>query len=146
MVGIIVVIWVIIALPNFLRFAARAKQSEAKQDLGALYTTYQAYHNEYHTYPSSPLIQKGDTLYNCFTITHWKPKEQWPRYNFNCMGTEVFSPPLNDYPCPPGITTTATKDSFTVAACGNVDNDATVDVWTIDDRKKLKNVVDDVRK
>ena len=61
------------------------------------------------------------------------------------MNTEVFSPATNDYHCP-GEYAHADKDSFTTAACGNVDNDATVDVWTINDARKLKNVVDDVRK
>ena len=50
-----------------------------------------------------------------------------------------------DHPCHPGIVTSATKDSFTVAACGNTDNDETIDVWTIDDANHLRNVVDDVK-
>ena len=151
-----------IAIPNILRFSARAKQSEAKNNLGAAYTVYQAYHNSYHTYPSAPNIQTGATVYNCFV--GWVPQNDlyytiyakrqersgWDtmnqiRYNYNCMNIEAFSPPINDSTCPPGIVTHADKDSFTVAACGNVDNDTTVDVWTINDAKKLKNVVDDVK-
>jgi len=62
------------------------------------------------------------------------------------MNTEAFSPVQNDFYCPPGIISTATKDSFTVAACGNVDADTTTDVWTIDDAKHLRNVIDDVKK
>jgi len=144
-VGGICFILAAIAIPNFLRFCARAKQSEAKQNLGAIYSAYQSYNSDHHTYPSAPSIQTGATVLNCFAIAGWEPKGQI-RYNYNCMNIEAFSPATNDSPCPPGIFTTAAKDSFTVATCGNVDNDTTVDVWTINDSKKLKNVIDDVRK
>ena len=135
-----------IAIPNYLRFTARAKQSEAKLNLLAIYSAYQSYHNSFHSYPSSPYIQKGDSVYNCFTITTWMPKEEEysRRSNYYCMNTEFFSPSSMDNPCPKDIVITATKDSFTIAACGNVDNDTTVDVWTIDDAKHLRNVMDDV--
>jgi hypothetical protein len=150
-----------IAIPNFK--SGPSKNDEAKQNLGAIFTAYTSYHSNYGTYPSAPLIkvgqrcrsqdcpcsapdiQFGNTIVNCIAITGWEPKGQI-RYNYNCMNTEVFSPATNDSPCPPGIYTSATKDSFTIAACGNVDNDTTVDVWTIDDARHLRNVVDDVKK
>ena len=135
---------VAMVVPNFLRFSARAKQGEAKQNLGAIFTDYYAYHSDYHTFPISPTIQAGNTVYNCLSIAGWEPRGQI-RYNYDCMNTEAFSPTSNDSPCPPGIVSSATKDSFTVAACGNIDRDAAVDVWTIDDAKHLKNVIDDVK-
>jgi hypothetical protein len=174
--GIFIPLFILtVAAPNFLRFGARSKQSEAKQNLRAIFTAYHAYHNNYHTFPSSPSIQVGNTVFNCLSIAGWEPKGQI-RYNYNCMNTEVFSPSLYYYhqnnrypcppgivtntkkdrfaiaaechrsPCPPGIVTNVTKDGFTIAACGNVDNDTTVDVWTIDDAKHLKNVINDLRK
>ena len=140
----IVCILAAIAIPNFLRFSGGPKNSEAKQNLGAIFTAYTSYHSDYNTYPSAPFIKIKDATYNCLAVSDWEPKGTI-RYNYNCMNTEAFSPAVNDSPCPPGIVTHADKDSFTVAACGNVDNDTTVDVWTINDAKKLKNVVDDVR-
>lgn len=142
----ICLIFAAITIPNFLRFCARAKQSEAKQNLGAIYSAYQQYHSDHHTYPSAPEIQVGNTVYNCFSVAGWAPKGQI-RYNYNCMNTEVFSPSSSylSISCP-GITTHADRNSFTIAACGNVDNDATIDVWTINDKKRLKNVIDDVRR
>jgi Tfp pilus assembly protein PilE len=133
-----------IAIPNFNRYAARVDPREGKKNLRAIYSAYVSYHSDYNTYPSSPSIQVGDRAYNCFAVSGWEPKGQI-RYNYNCMNTEAFSPATNDSSCPPGIVTTATKDSFTIAACGNVDNDMTVDVWTIDDAKHLRNVVGDVK-
>lgn len=134
-------------IPNFLRYPGRAKQDEAKHNLVAIFKAYQQYHSDHHTYPSAPEIQDGNTVYNCFTIAGWKPKDEWQRYNYYCMNTGVFSPDAYspNHPCPPGVVSTATKDSFTVAACGNVDNDTTVDVWTINDRKQLRNIIDDVK-
>ena len=136
-----------LAIPNYLEFPARAKQSEAKENLRAIYTAYQSYFSDYHTYPSLPSIQIGNTTANCFSIVGWAPKGQI-RYNYNCMNNEIFRPEdyHQEYPCPEGIMTSANQNSFTVAACGNVDNVSTVDVWTINDVKKLKNVIDDVRK
>jgi competence protein ComGC len=145
----VVLILVAIAIPNFLRTNCGygnwgCKQSEAKQNLGAIFTAYTSYHSDNNTYPTAPFIKYQGTTYNCLAIADWEPKGQI-RYNYNCMNTEAFSPATNDSPCPPGIFTTATKDSFTVAACGNVDNDTTIDVWTINDQKKLKNIIDDVK-
>jgi len=120
-------------------------QSEGKQNLGAIYTAYTSYHSDNNTYPSAPFITLQGTTFNCLAIADWEPKGNI-RYNYNCMNTEVFSPAINDSPCPPGIATNATKDTFTIAACGNIDNDTTIDVWTIDDAKHLRNVVDDVKK
>jgi hypothetical protein len=131
---------------NLFRYLARGVpgQIEAKKNLAAIYTAYQAYHSNYNTYPSSPSTQIDDTVYNCLSVAGWRPKGTI-RNNYNCMNTEAFSPAANDSPCPLGIITSATKDSFTIAACGNVDNDTTVDVWTINDAKHLRNVVDDVK-
>lgn len=144
-IGIFVSLFVIlIGTPNFLRFQARAKQSPAKFNLDAIYTAYQAYHSDYNTYPSSPSIQVGNTVYNCLSITGWKPKNS-TRYNFNCMNIEVFSSSYVDFPCPSGTVTSASKDKFTFASCTNLDGDLTIDVWTIDEAKHLKNVIDDVK-
>ena len=123
----------------------RHRQYEARQNLGAIYTAYFSYHFDNNTYPSAPFIFVKGVKYNCLAVSDWEPKGTI-RYNYNCMNTEAFSPAVNDSPCPPGIVTSATRDSFTIAACGNIDNDATVDVWTIDDAKHLRNVVDDVKR
>jgi len=142
---IVAIFWVLlilaIAIPIVFRFTHRAKQSEAKQNLQAIYSAYQQYHSDHDTYPNSPTIQIGDTTYNCINITGWEPKGTM-RYNYNCMKIEAFSPPVNDYPCPDEFAH-ANKASFTIAACGNVDNDTFVDVWTIDDASHLRNVRDD---
>jgi len=42
-----------IAIPNFLRYQAKAKQSEAKVNLGAIFTSQVAYYAEEDTYAST---------------------------------------------------------------------------------------------
>ena len=136
-----------IAIPNFLRFQARAKQSEAKQNLGAIFTAYTAYFSDNNTFPGAQSAQVGSGTFNCLQIADWEPKGTI-RYNYNCMTIEAFSPPVGDSPCGSlvgGAVTNGTQLDFTVAACGNVDNDATIDQWTMDTAKKLRNVQDDVK-
>jgi type IV pilus assembly protein PilA len=145
---IVILLIILTAIPSFLQFDARSRQSEAKQNLWAIYEAYKVYHRKHHTYPISPSIQFGNTTYNCLNITGWEPKGQL-RYTYECEGTQAYWPGWDGSgkpsPCSPPIATHATKDSFTIAACGNIDNDTTLDEWTIDDAKHLRNVVDDVK-
>jgi type IV pilus assembly protein PilA len=127
-------------IPNILSFSARAKQSEAKQELGAIYTAYWAYHLDNNTFPTAPMIQIGSTASNYLEVAGWIPHGS--RYTFDCMGTPAIGPAGKHLEHCPGVVTGATKDSFTIAACGNIDNDHPIDVWTIDDSKHLRNVID----
>lgn len=133
-------------IPNFLRYAAWAVGSEAKQNLGAIFTAYTSYHNNNGTYPSSPFIQIGSTEYNCLAVSDWEPKGTI-RYNYKCMDTIAFSPQENKYPgctgCPTDkIYTHADQTSFTAAACANIESEKFCDAWTIDDSKNLRHVSD----
>ncbi len=133
-----------IAIPNFLRFQARAKQSEAKQNLGAIFTAYAAYYADNNTYPTAPMINVNGKDYNCLAIADWEPKGRI-RYTYECMGTVAYH---NDQIAPSescGGNSGADQTSFTISACGNIDADSTLDVWTINDSKVLINVVNDVR-
>jgi hypothetical protein len=140
----------LIGIPNLLRFTGHNCQSEAKHNLAAVYTAYQSYHYDYGTYPAAPMIQIGNTAYNCLQVADWAPTGQL-KYNYECMGTVVYWPGW-DWGAEnnrrlthcPVVVTGATKDHFTVAACGNIDNDTFIDVWTIDDANHLRNIANDV--
>ena len=143
-----------IAIPNFLRFQCRARQSEAKQNLGAIYTSYAAYFSDYNTYPDrSPIITPGGQI-NCLAIADWEPKGTI-RYQYDCCGVMAYQPIAND---PIGGTCTAgvigvacasgpqAQTTFTVTACGNPDSDAEIDdLWHMDDAKHLVNDCNDCR-
>ena|SRR3990170_746932 len=61
-----------IAIPNFLKFQAKSKMSEAKTNLGAIYTGQLSYFGEQNAY--------GD-----FNAINWSPSGT-PRYHF-ALGT-----------------------------------------------------------
>ena len=130
---------------NFFRFAASSCQSEAKQNLAAIWTAYTSYYSDYNTFPAAPYIIKDGKTYNCFNIADWEPMRKDTRYSYKCMGTVVYSPAKGGVDCEEAITG-ATQNDFTVAACANIDRDSTIDEWTIDTAKKLKNIVDDVKR
>ena len=100
-----------IAIPNFMRYQAKAKQSEAKANLGSIYTSETTYRAENDTYADS--VTKLD----------------WA-----VAGTARYSYSI----------TAATTTTFTAQATANIDSDATVDTWTIDQDKALTNTINDV--
>jgi len=61
-----------IAIPNFLKFQAKSKMSEAKTNLGAIYTGETSYFGEQNSY--------GD-----FNAINWSPSGT-PRYHFSLGG------------------------------------------------------------
>ncbi len=69
-----------IAIPNFVRFQARSKQSEAKTNLKALFTAQKAYYGEKDAY-----LTDG-------SIIGWAP-EQGNRYRYDIGGTTAWTRP-----------------------------------------------------
>jgi type IV pilus assembly protein PilA len=129
-----------IAIPNFLKFQAKSKQSEAKTNLKAVYTAQTSYFGEFNTY-------------NTFDKVNWEPVGT-ARYKYG-LGT------ASSIPTPPaaGSTTSlgntgysgtfattlgVTQNAFTSGAIGNIDNDATSDEWTINHLNALVNQANDV--
>ena len=122
-----------IAIPNFLKFQAKSKQSEAKTNLKAVFTAETAYFGENNTYGS-------------FDDVNWDPIGTKQIYRYD-IGTQTIQPPA---PTPAvGAPTYArtpgwTDVSFTAGAGGNVDADATLDSWTITPNNDLAVGTDDV--
>ena len=91
-----------IAIPNFLRFQAKSKQSEARELLSTVYTAEAAYFAEQNSY---------GTLSNAgFTPS------ATPKYYSN-VGDSNF--------------TYTGGTSFTGTCSANIDGDATTDVWQV---------------
>jgi len=101
-----------IAIPNFMKFQAKAKQSEAKTNLGAIYVAQIAYFSNGNTYANiiappavntcmfvgdpkvqmSPAPTGADATGNgCFCTMNWEPAGQ-NRYTYQC-GTAISSIP-----------------------------------------------------
>jgi type IV pilus assembly protein PilA len=143
-----------IAIPNFLKFQARAKQSEAKQNLGAIFTAYTSYFADNGNYPTDPSITIASTAYNCLQVADWAPTGRL-RYSYRCSASTVYYPGWDTGASDPGTCTTgegeagvapalAADNQYTVIACGNVDNDTFIDVWQLNDLKVILNSANDV--
>ena len=122
-----------IAIPNFLRFQAKSKQAEAKTNLGAMGTTAEAFRAEYDTY-TTPVLNLG-----------WKEQGACRyAYYYNGGRHDCTANPTGYALCASTQTTLATITGFTASAGGNIDKDATCDMWNYNDARTLSNPVNDV--
>lgn len=164
-----------IAVPNFQRFQAKAKQSNAKVELAAVYTTQKSFFTEYQTYhgflPGMGLIPDGIDQ----TSATWAPLATATRYYATASGTPTaqgaaagnWPQSLPAAPAPstftgfsytaahcsgltiaanlsagtPAVTAVVGVNSFTAVAagCPRAQNQATPDVWTMNENKILVN-------
>ena len=140
-----------IAIPNFIKFQARAKQSEAKANLKAAFTAEKSY------------VQEKDHYETLITVVGFSP-ERNNRYAYfldstvalEDRSTTIASDPANatgiqvdafkygatatvsistscatEGPSAAGITGTTPPVYWTGIAVGQIDTDPTVDVWSI---------------
>ncbi|MFB3145601.1 MAG: type IV pilin protein [Nitrospirales bacterium] len=117
-----------IAIPQFSKLQAKAKQSEAKMNLVNIHTTEIAYFVEHNTY-----VDDFDAIgFGLDGVSH---------YYYELGNTSLGT-------LPPGCTASTldavSGSGFTAVAIGNIDGDSTCDVWTINESKMLVNVINDV--
>ena len=143
-----------IAIPNFIKFQARSKQSEAKANLHALFTAEKAY------------FSSNDTYSTYVGVIGFAP-ERGNRYQYNLNGVAVtasdtrtgttpttattsdsISVDLFKFPaitaaasgCPTSVnavTTGSVGGSFIAGATGNIDNDTTNDEWSVSSDSRI---------
>lgn len=136
-----------IAIPNFMTYQAKARQSEAKVNLGGIFTTATSYFAENNTFSTAT----GDTL-------GYKPagSSKYALYyggtaaantitpSFSAVGTPCNAVAPSVAPVPAGSTAGVT--GFTAGAIGNIDSDPVCDEWEINDVRSLTNTNNDVAK
>ena len=133
-----------IAIPNFSKFQARAKQSEAKANLKAIYTAKQTNFGSEDTFVCSN---------SCFC--DWSTGQE-PRYSYFCTDsasdvqgltpTGVAKIDGKDSRCTTAPGNEAGNDtSFTITASGNIDSDPTCDNWKIDDGGDMEHMSNDIQ-
>ncbi len=112
-----------IAIPNFMKFLAKTKRSEAKYNLEAIYKCEASWFGE------------NDSYSNSFGTIRWRPDGTIYFYTFS-VGTELYGLGLA---APAGLTVTpgATNMDFTACAWGNIDSDDIIDVWYVQKDRNL---------
>ena len=144
-----------IAIPNFLADQARSRQAEARTNLGAVFVSEVAFFGEFNRYSNFASI--GYTLAGTGNrYTYRSPNAAGNGGTGGAQGTDLFHTGAGSNPAggtadaegpqatgaalPVGVT----PGSFTATASGNVDGDATVDHWYVNDVKTIFNDRNDV--
>ncbi len=128
-----------IAIPNFMKYQAKSKQSEAKLNLSAIYTSETSYLGENAGFGTFSQIGFAPTGTPRQIYTYYSP----------CGGGSLTGTTL---PNNQGATAAAPGaggctgggTGFTATAAGNIDSDPTVDQWYVNDLKALVNEGNDV--
>jgi len=117
-VVVIIGILAALAIPRFFSVSTKSKQSEAKLVLKQIYSNQRAYLQEHDTY----WIPPGGTVANSGNPTAFAP-----------ILAEIIQPARYSY------TITGDRTSFTATATsGILDDDPTIDQWTIDENGDLQ--------
>ncbi len=158
-----------IAVPNFQRFTAKAKQSEAKASLSALYSAERAFQAEWQSFfadfrnvgyqPTGNLrYRHGFSAAGVVCPDGYQGAgvpANGNAVNFNtslaAVCADTSAAPCREITAPvsPGTlgsesATATTATGFTAEARGDIDGDATIDVWQINERKVVRSIRDDV--
>lgn len=120
-----------IAVPNFMKFQARAKQSEAKANLAGFFTSMKSYFAEHSTYTCGTCgfaVEKNNHyFYDVGNAVYIQPGDGSTACGANGAPNQAQS-----------------QTAFTATASANIDTDATCDGWSINDYNTLSNFANDV--
>ncbi len=121
-----------IAIPNIIRYSEQQKQLEAKNNLMKIFEAQTEYYREYGHYGSA------------FKVIEWEPDGE-TRYSYYLFpGESIQADKGGPYDLPSGFKAFVDNENFLAVAVGNIDSDETVDLWTIDQNRLLRNVIDDL--
>ena len=141
-----------IAIPNFSKFQSKAKQSEAKTNLKAIYTAAKSRFAEKDDYGD-------DTQTTVFGSIGWAPEannkymysygaQKWTIKALNVTTGAGGTTVTCSVGTPAVSATNAAIKTFLASACANIDSDSFIDTWMINDKNVLFNgtvVVADVQ-
>ncbi len=136
-----------IAIPNFLRFQAKSKQSEAKTNLGGIFTAETSFFSENNRFGSLAEISwspVGDAKYR-YTVVN--AGDDVDDLGLKTGATAITIVSANwTHPNGTAYTPLVSVAGFTAGAQGNIDSDPSpaLDAWVINDQRNLLNTYDDV--
>lgn len=123
----------IIAVPNLMKFLAKAKRTEAYINLSSLAMAEKAY-----------FAENGKYTTNIATDLNWAPEGNYNyTYGFSSgsANNSYFIGKLNT---PPSNLATITADGFIICATADIDGDGKPDVISINQNNEIKIVEDDL--
>jgi type IV pilus assembly protein PilE len=109
-----------LAIPRFMQASTKTKTAEAQTILKQLFVMQRAYQQEYDTYWGNGMTADKDNA-----------------KNFAKLSVDLAPSARYTY------SITADQTSFTCTATANIDDDPTVDTWTIDSSGQLQNTIND---
>lgn len=132
----IIAFFAMIAIPNYLKFVARAKRAEAQLNLAALYAAEKMYWSEYGTYTMA--LQGTNSL-------GWAPEGK-TKYTYGFGGAQGVNYVQGSLKADVGALAQAHADDkgFVAVAVADIDGDGASDVITINDKKEIVIVQDDL--
>jgi prepilin-type N-terminal cleavage/methylation domain-containing protein len=120
-VVVIIGILAAMAIPRFMKVSTKAKQSEAKQLLKQVYSMQRAYFAMNESYCLNNVVA-SNTAPTAFAQIH----------------VDVMTPARYSY-----LMTVPTRATFLCTATANLDDDAIIDTWTIDNNGDLICTIND---
>lgn len=143
-----------IAIPNFIKFQARAKTSEAKTNLKAVYTAQRAYFQEKDTY-SDLVSQIGFTpernnrysyelnsgASNPF-VRNTGAREELVGDETGYSADEFKNYTTHAHSGAFAAVVPSSTGLFTAVAAGNIDNDSGIDEWSISSENRVAGASD----
>ncbi len=131
-----------ISIPQYFKYIARVKQAEVAVNLASLHTAMQAFYAEHGNYTN--VLNGPDGI--GWTPGGYKAGEKPTflyTYGFNVPGGQegvhFFTGSLGTPPEFLGTTFAETED-FVAAAVGDIRQNGKVDVWAVDEMRKIENV------
>lgn len=132
----IVAFMAMIAVPSYLKFVARAKRAEAHLNLAAIYTAEKLYWSEHGAYTNKLQGENG---------LAWQPEGK-TKYTYGFAGAPATNYVQGTLTADLGALGRAHADNggFVVVAVADIDGDGKSDIITIDDKKDVVIVQDDL--
>jgi type IV pilus assembly protein PilA len=130
-----------IAVPNYVRFKAQSNTAEARTNLGGIFVSQMAFYSELRRFGA--FNENGFTLAGSANRYTYRTGAGGAAggVSTNTNGSDRIPQGVGTCCDPEGsIVARNSTNGFTATAAGNLDNDATVDQWHVNDAKQdLKN-------
>lgn len=127
-----------LAIPSYLHYQIQARQSEAKSSLGGIFVAEASYLGEH-------------TQYGTFSEIGYDLAGSVNRYAYRVgpgatAGIDLIVPRVGSDPGPNTVISSGISGlpvpAFTATATANLDSDATIDMWHVNDLKQNLRVAD----